>query len=278
MNIILLLMVISTVVAACSYNGRILKQDDTSVVENPAVQGGQSDVEGLPAEKIKSNTFEEVKPRDGNSVESLIPSAPRSFIDVFYGTVTTLDNNVSASSNGIVCVSPCTGPASSVSRTVQFHPSALYGIRVGNWFENYPYFGIAGDVSYLQGSAPGVRIQYVPISFVMMGRYPFFRTDKVPDGRLQFYGGAMVSLGVGILEVEFTPDMRTSVGGYSDGHGVGALGGIAWHLPSYALFFEFRITRDWLHFKQNSIWGPGPDSANVELASRQMVFGVSYKY
>jgi len=277
-RITMFLMVISILVPACSYHGRILKRDDTSVVEIPAAQVGKSDSEAPAAAKNKSNEFEVVKPKNGNSAASLSSSAPRHFIDVFYGTAKTLDGAVSVSSEsgGAFCLLPPCNVVHSVSRTVHFDPSSLYGIRVGTWLENYPYVGFAGELSYLQANAPGVRIWYVPLSFVMMGRYPFLRTESVPDGRLQLYGGVMISLIAGDLEVDFTPVMSKR-GGSAGGLGAGALLGIAWHLPSFAVFGEFRMMRASLDFEEKGLFG-GSSSASVDLDSRQMVFGVSYKY
>ena len=275
----LLLIVISTVVPACSYNSKMLIQDDTSVVEIPVPQAGKSEIEDLPAAENKSNEFEEVKPQDGSSAASLFSASPRRFIDVFYGTVETLDGTVSTSSDsGVVCLFSCISTAHSASRVVHFRPSALYGIRVGTWLENYPYVGFAGDVSYLQANAPGVRIWYVPLSLVMMGRYPFLKTDTAPDGHLQLYGGVMISRVTGDIEVQFSPEMSGRIGGSADGFGTGVLLGIAWRLPPYAVFGEYRLMNASLDFDSESKFFGGSTSASADLKSRQMAFGVSYTF
>jgi hypothetical protein len=264
-EITLLLIIVCSIVSGCSSTkGKILKPDVASIPET-------THVDDPPTVKLKSNEFEEVKPREGVSAASLLSAAPRHFIDLFFGTATTLDGDVSAPSH--------IANTQSVSRNVQFRSSALFGIRVGTWLENYPYFGLAGEVSYFQANASTVSIWYVPISFLVMGRYPFLRTDTVPDGRLQLYGGALVSLiGPGDIEVDFTPETANKAGNIAVGTGVGVLLGIKWCLPSYALFSEFRLKQDNMEFRQIGLYGEAPESVSADLESRQLLFGVSFRY
>ncbi len=102
----------------------------------------------------------------------------------------------------------------------------------------------------------------------------------MPDGRLQLYGGLMMSEVIGEIEVDFTPQMPRKVGGFSDGFnaGGGVLIGIAWHFPSYAFFSEFRMMKANLDYDSESGLFGGSESAGSDLESRQMVFGVSHKF
>ncbi len=247
-----------------------------------AAQTGQTADEKLRADKNTSNTFEKVKPQDGSADASRSSASPKHFIDVFYGTAKTLDGEVSvtSSSSGAFCLfPPCPAGSHTVKRIVHFQPSAVYGIRVGKWFENYPYFGFAGDLSYLEANAPGVRIWYAPLSIILMGRYPLCKTESVPEGRLRLYGGAMLSTVIGDMEVDFTPDASSKISGAAGRFigGVGGLLGVAWHFPSFALFSEYRFMKIGLDFEEKGLFG-GSTSASADLESRQLVFGASYKY
>jgi hypothetical protein len=220
-----------------------------------------------------------LKAQDPKRAAEDVSVSPRHFLDIFYGLVTTADDSVSAFSQDD-CFFFCSNTTHAASRNIHFGPSSAFGFRIGGWLKSYPRVGLAADFSYLQANAPGVNIWYLPISFVVLGRYPFLRTDSMPDGRLQLYGGLMMSEVIGDIEADFTPQMPRKVGGFSDGFnaGGGILLGIAWHFPSYAIFSEFRMIKAHLDYDSGSGLFGGSESASAELESRQMVFGVSHKF
>ncbi len=208
-------------------------------------------------------------------------SAPTKFVDVFYGWASTDDSNVSASSEN-PCFLFCTYNLQSSQRRVEFDSSSVFGIRIGGWLEGYPSIGLAADFSYLQARAPGVTIWYVPISFAVLGRYGFLRTDALPEGRVQIYGGLMISEVIGDIEVDFRPQMTTPVGGFTFDFNLagGLLLGAAWHFPSYALFSEFRMMNASLEYDvsgDDALFG-GSEKAKADLDTKQIVIGASYKF
>lgn len=208
-----------------------------------------------------------------------VTSSPIHFLDFFYGSATTADADVYAFSRDSFFLL-ATYNTRSAHRNVHFSPSNVFGIRTGGWLKNYPSIGIAADFSLLQANAPGVSIQLVPISFVMMGRYPFLSNETQPDGQLQLYGGLMMSLVIGDIKVDFRPQMTREVGGSSSDFntGGGVLFGIAWHFSSYAVFGEFRMIKASVDYDNEGGFLSAPESASADLETRQIVFGVSYKY
>jgi hypothetical protein len=208
-------------------------------------------------------------------------SAPTKFVDIYYGWASTDDSNVSASYEN-PCFLFCTYDLQSAQRKVRFDSSNVFGIRIGGWLDGYPSIGLAADFSYLQARAPGVTIWYVPISFVVLGRYGFLRTDALPEGRVQIYGGLMISEVIGDIEVDFRPQMTTPVGGFTFDFNLagGLLLGAAWHFPSYALFSEFRMMNASLEYDvsgDDALFG-GSEKAKADLDTKQIVIGVSYKF
>jgi hypothetical protein len=195
---------------------------------------------------------------------------PRKFFDVYYGSVSTDSGNVSTSTQN-ECFIFC-GPVYYGSRQVDYEPSSAFGFRFGTWFDKYPALGVAGDFSYLTADAPGVRVWYLPMTFEFLVRYRMLATDAVPDGRLQLYGGPMLSLVVGDVEVN-------GVGGSASDLGLGALFGVAWHFPSFALFGEYRFFETSLAYDSSDDWiSFGQSTASADLNTNQLLLGVSFKY
>ena len=248
--------------------------EQTTSADKGAAKTHERDVSVSPEYYVDVLNAQDVK-----AAAADVSVSPRHFFDIFYGSVTTADSNVSSFSQD-ECIIFCYNTTHSASRDVHFGQSAAFGVRIGGWLKSYPHIGLAADFSYLQTNAPGVDIWYLPISFVVMGRYPFFRTDSVPDGRLQFYGGLMFSEVIGDIEVDFTPQMPRKTGGliFRFNPGGGVLLGIAWHFSSYAFFSEFRMMKANLDYDSDSGLFGGSESASAELESRQMVFGVSSKF
>jgi hypothetical protein len=219
-----------------------------------------------------------LRAQEAKDAAAELSSSPRHFFDIFYGPVTTVDTAVSAFSQDS-CFIFCSNTTHSVSRTVHFERSAVFGLRIGGWLRSYPRIGLAADFSYLQANAPGVSIWYVPISFVVLGRYPFLSSDSMPDGRLQLYGGLMMSEVIGDIEVDFTPEMPRKVGGSSDRFNIGGgvLLGIAWRFSSFAFFSEFRMMKASLDSEESGLFG-GSSSASADLETKQTVFGLSHRF
>lgn len=228
--------------------------------------------------------FDAMKPGNDKPVKDGKPAAPRRFLDVFYGSVTTSDDTVSAYSKDF-CLIFC-GPPSYYSQQADFRSSSVFGVRIGGWLKDYPAIGLAADFSYLRADAPGVpdpsfpgayttgvSIWYMPISFVLLARSSFLRSESTPEGRMQLYGGLMLAWVIGDIKVN-------GVGGTTDSNfGLGALLGAAWHFPSFALFGEYRMMNASLSYdSSDSDFSFDNTTASADLDSKQAVFGVSFKY
>lgn len=255
-------------------------EKDKSAPETERAPAESQDNESQPPAYV----FDAMKPGSDKIGKDGKPLPPRHFFDVFYGSVTTSDDTVSAYSQDF-CLIFC-GPPSYYSQHADFGSSSAFGVRFGAWLKDYPAVGLAGDFSYLRAEAPGtpdisvpgayttgVSIWYTPISFVFLVRSSFLRSDPVPDGRVQLYGGLMLAWVIGDIDVN-------GVGGFSDANfGVGALAGIAWHFPSFALFGEYRMMNASLSYdSSDSDFSLDNTTASADLDTKQAVFGVSFKY
>ncbi len=242
-------------------------------VMNPDVNKSATDTDQSRAESKGIKVPADVK-----------PVSPRGFVDVFYGSVTTADDYVTATSQGD-CFLFCS-PPTDYGQQAHFRKSSVFGVRVGGWLKDYPAIGLAADFSFLNAKAPGVAdpsspwtttsgvsIRYMPISFVFLARYSLLRTDPIPDGRIQLYGGLMLSAVIGEIDVN-------GVEGSSTDFGFGTLLGLAWHFPSFAVFGEYRMMQvsldydssedDWISF--------GTTAISADLDTKQLVYGVSFKF
>jgi hypothetical protein len=231
---------------------------------------GIGSLSGAEEGKASGNITTDVSnAQDNNSSTTSTIKSPKRFFDVFYGTVKATDANVSGSFQPD-CFLFCP-PPTYFSQQEHFGTSSVYGVRIGKWFETYPFLGLAADISYLSADATNASVWYVPISFEFLARYSLFRAESLPDGRLQLYGGFMLSLVVGDVRVNGMEGSLTTNFGY------GALLGIAWHFPSFAIFSEYRVMQVSLSYDYQGLFG-GTQSASVDLNPEQMVFGFSYKY
>lgn len=207
----------------------------------------------------------------------------RHFVDLFLGSVSTDGDNVSATSSGS-CFIFC-GPAGDYGQYADYEDSTIVGMRIGAWLEDHPAIGIAGDFSYLNADAPGipsavipgavsegVSAWYMPISLAFLVRVPLLRSEPVPEGRVQFYGGLMLSLVLGDIKVN-------GVGGTTTSLGTGMLAGIALHFPSIALFGEYRILNTDLDYDSaDDDWSFDTTKISANMNTDQVIFGMSIKY
>ena len=188
-------------------------------------------------------------------------------------------------------------------KDVNFDTSALFGGRVGHWFEAIPYVGVAIDASHFSPDVssqsatecpndgafctPGrikLNISVTAVSFNAMWRWPLLQTKEIPNGRLQPY--ALVGPTIFIarrghlsdnpLQAESNQsDTRTTLG-------VQAGGGLAWQFhPNIAVFGEYRFT----HFRSptfslrdNLIPSSQDEVADISLNTHSALFGVSFRF
>jgi hypothetical protein len=172
------------------------------------------------------------------------------FIDLRIGGHATPD------SDGTVKFGPADGlPLLVASGSVDIEAEATLGLRGGYWLESSPYLGFALDVSYYdprEDTEDGLEFEIVPISALLMLRFPLMKNSDHPRGRLQPYVGVGPGLFVTEAELELT-----SIGAPSDFEdievdvGVDVRAGAVFHffrpatemiVESLGLFVEYRFT------------------------------------
>jgi hypothetical protein len=179
------------------------------------------------------------------------------FADLYAGVSLTQSNDVTIHD-------PIVGQG--VYKDTDFGTNAAYGIRVGRYFDSIPFLGLALDYfsfspnippqgtqregcmlvtgcGTFEGHTGRIDIQARAISLDLMLRLPLFKTDKVPNGRLQPY----LSLGAPLFITTVTP--RTSLQ-FRNQHdetsvsvgGKGAAGVAVQIFSNLNLFGEYRFT------------------------------------
>jgi hypothetical protein len=172
------------------------------------------------------------------------------FVDLRLGGGVTEDTDVTVKVGPIGNVSQQTSSA-----TTGFDYGISVGIGGGYWLESLPWLGFALNLSYFKANEDAVsdplKLDVFPIAGLLMLRYPLFKSDAYPNGRLQPYFGVGPAAFVSVAEL--TPKTIGLAGKLNDTNtdiGLYAQLGIKYFfniptLPgkSYGLFVEQRYTR-----------------------------------
>ncbi|MFQ5896466.1 MAG: outer membrane protein [Nitrospinota bacterium] len=201
-----------------------------------------------------------------------IPASAEGFGDLYLGGAFTMDEDVTVRGLGL-----------SVKEEVDFDTSFTLGGRIGYWFEGSPSFGIALDVSFFQpdGEDTGIDadITVVPISALLMLRFPLQTSEEFPKGRLQPYLGVGPGLFITKVEQDVTLD-SVVVGDFSDRTtdlGLDARAGLAWLFQkNFAIFAEYRFTHVEPEVKDN-VAGVTVE-AETDLDTHYFLVGISYRF
>lgn len=178
---------------------------------------------------------------------SIAPSlvSAEGFVD-FYGGF-ALGHNTDAR---FAQVSPTTA---TVTKRLGFKASNTFGIRGGVWFgDALPWLGLAADLSFFQRKADAADIDLVPLSFLLMLRYPLFTSEQVPKGQLQPYVGIGPSFFYSHTSIDFGPSFGSvNHGSFFGDIGLDARAGLSWQIhKSFGLFWEYRFTYVALDYDQ----------------------------
>ena len=132
--------------------------------------------------------------------------------------------------------------AASLTRQVDFGAGPTFGFRAGYWFARFQWLGVAGDLSYFSRSAEGASISAVPISLLLMLRWPLLANEEQPTGKLQPYIGFGPSLVAGYSSIAVSPLTKTQDGSFTT-LGADARAGLLWKFHKYiGVFGEYRFT------------------------------------
>jgi len=201
------------------------------------------------------------------------------FMDIYGGWASTRDANVdvSISSSSLGFVS-----RESHKEKVDFGSSYTLGARVGYWFEKFPYVGIAGDLSYFKAENKTTEIHVVPVSLLLMLRYPLIKSEKFQYGRLQPYVGIGPGFFLSISNVDFRPTVQDTFSGASVDVGLDLRAGIAWQFQKHlALFGEYRYTGFSIDLEQTDIlygFAGTKETMKTQLATNHFLIGISYRF
>jgi opacity protein-like surface antigen len=206
-------------------------------------------------------------------------SLAEGFIDIYGGWASTrdadVDLSISYSSLGFVSTE-------SHTEKVDFGSSYTLGVRAGGWFEKFPYVGIAGDLSYFKAENETAEIHVVPISLLLMLRYPLFKSEKFRHGRLQPYVAIGPGFFISVFNADFRPTLPDTFSGTSFDVGLDLRAGLAWQFHKHlALFGEYRYTDFSIDLERTDILfglAGTKETMKTHLTTNHFLVGVSYRF
>jgi opacity protein-like surface antigen len=239
------------------------------------------------------------------STTSALPASAEWFADLYAGTASTLSNDVF-----VEALKDPTGPTPFTirHRAVDFDSSMTFGGRFGYWDETWSWLGLALDVSHFRPDvgrqtvisteddatdvvteprtfAP-LDLSVTAFSLDLMLRWPLWKSQQYPKGRLQPYVSGGVALFVAVVDdtTNFGPPDRQS--DIDASVGMKASAGVAWHfLRNWALFGEYRFTRFSPEFSFTPV--PDPDRGfenfdktrvETDILTHHLLVGVSFRF
>jgi opacity protein-like surface antigen len=195
------------------------------------------------------------------------PTGERWMVTLYFGGAMPQDGDVDAKAHPF-------GVTLTDSAKVNYDNKYTFGGRFGYWSTDAGWAGFALDVSYLQLDASGINTDVLPVSALVMLRYP--------GKKLQPY----IGVGPGIFFSDIDVDMQVSGENkkFSDHHvdvGLDARAGLSWRFyKGFAVFGEYRFA----YYKGNydDKISAGGTTTKVEIETdikvHNLLFGVSYNF
>lgn len=204
------------------------------------------------------------------------------FFNVYFGTASTQSNDVHVTIQQQSILGSSTSEA---TKNVDFSSSSTCGIGFGYWFEKYSWFGLAADLGYFQADGESVDIDVIPLSGMLMFRYPLFKSNVFPNGKLQPYMGIGLTIIAADMSVDFQPDVSEKVDDMAEGSGPIFKVGLAWQfLKKIDMFGEFRYLMANLEIKDDGdplfifTLSQTLKKAESDINTYQFVGGLSYHF
>jgi opacity protein-like surface antigen len=212
----------------------------------------------------------------------LIPTFARAewFLDAYGGESTTRDARVTAeiTSYGVLMATT----TKTHTEKVDFDASFTMGGRVGYWFEKLPWLGVSLDLSHFKAEGRKAEFDVVPLSLLLMLRWPLFKSENFPKGKLQPYAGVGPGYFFTDSRVNFRPALQDSVSGSSDEIGFDVRAGLSWQFHKHwAIFGEYRYTDVKIDFTQEDflpIFSGTDESMKTHLKTNHYLLGISYRF
>jgi opacity protein-like surface antigen len=155
--------------------------------------------------------------------------------------------------------------------TVNYTSSVSPGLRVGRWFTDFPWFGLAVAASYF---GPQADLQVIPLSVLMMARYRVMKNEEFPDGMVHLY--AALGPGLFISHLDGSLGGRTGSDTSTDIGLDMRLGAMLFVEQNIGLFTEYRFT----HVSSAFTLGSGTTATKAETTfnTHHIVVGVSFRF
>ncbi len=195
------------------------------------------------------------------------PSKETWFADLYLGGVVPEDGKVNGEASPF-------GVSINDSAKADYDNTYVAGGRGGFWLPNTPWMGLALDVSYFELKADGTETKILPVSALIMLRYP--------GDRLQPY----IGIGAGVFFTDAKVDIQLSGENknFSDtavDFGLDTRAGLAWRLfRRFAIFGEYRFTYFEADYNDKIDSGGTESDVNIEIDNKVHYFllGFSYRF
>jgi opacity protein-like surface antigen len=212
---------------------------------------------------------------------SLFPTLAQAewFLDVYGGESTTRDANVNAE---VTHYSIFGSSSQNHTEKVDLDSSFTMGGRLGYWSEKLPWLGVSLDLSYFKAGGEKAEFDVVPLSLLLMLRWPLFKSENFPKGKLQPYAGVGPGYCFTDSRVNFRPTLQDRASGSSGEIGFDVRAGLAWQFHKHwAIFGEYRYTDVKIDFRQEdpfAIISGSEESIKTHLKTNHYLVGISYRF
>jgi opacity protein-like surface antigen len=208
-----------------------------------------------------------IKKRETARMAATVPSKETWFADLYLGGVVPEKGNVNGEAAPF-------GVSINDSAKADYDNTYIVGGRAGFWSPSNRWMGLALDVSYFELEADGTETKVLPVSALVMLRYP--------GDRLQPY----IGIGAGVFFTDTKVDIQLSGENknFSDtavDFGLDTRAGLAWRLfRRFAIFGEYRFTYFEADYSDKIDSGGTESDVNIEIDNKVHYFllGFSYRF
>jgi len=167
-----------------------------------------------------------------------------------------------------------------VDRDASFGTSFAYGVRAGYWLSRVPWLGFAGDLSSVHAKGEKVAVDLTPLSLLVMLRAPLLASEEIPQGEIQPYVGIGPSFSqYTYIYANFEPAARSVSDWTMMDRGFIVPAGVTVQVNKHlAVFTEYRYTYYDIHYEEALHIGPNPDKFDANLASHNLLYGLSWHF
>jgi opacity protein-like surface antigen len=142
--------------------------------------------------------------------------------------------------------------------------------------------GLSLDLSYFGAEDKNVDIDVVPLSLLLMLRYPLFKSEKFQNGRMQPYAAVGPGLFYSNATADFRPNLPDKISGDSSEIGLDIRAGLSWQLHRHwAIFGEYRHTDFKIGVTNSDIlFGltGSQETLKTKLKTNHFLIGISYRF